>query len=199
MNIKWISWGVLLGGIVVVAAVLAIRYGYEQAQLKAIADAKARELRWAKEAVEEGQTAQSISVHCQEAIPALAADEVCCENIRSLEFALFERDYDPHFDYSPIRSLKNLRHMFFYCTASEPVLEAAKGMESIEELAFELSAPSLDGMEVLATFPNLKRVSFEQVMHREQIEKLETTLPGAELHIPYTEESEAAARAAASP
>ncbi|WP_425398697.1 hypothetical protein [Aeoliella sp.] len=196
MTSKWLWWGI--GCALFVVAALAIRSGCEHARQEALAKAKARELQSAQEAVEEGRASQDVYVSCQEIIPAIAADEACCKNIQSLYFWLLDMDYDPNFDYSPIQKLENLREIHFYCTYSEDVLKAAEGMESIEELGFELSGPSLEGIDLLASFPNLKKVTFEQVMSREEIDKLEATLPGVELGITATEESEAAIRDAAS-
>lgn len=196
MTSKWLWWGI--GCALFVVAAFAIRSGCEHARQEALAKAKAREREAIQYAIERGQKSQQVPVSYQEVIPAIAEDEECCEKVQSLYVSLWDLDFDPHFDYSPIQKLKNLREIYFYCTYSEEVLKAAEGMESIEELGFELSGPSVEGIDLLASFPNLKKVTFEQVMSREEIDKLEATLPGVELGITATEESEAAIRDAAS-
>jgi hypothetical protein len=177
--------------IIPIGLLLAGIYSCQQAIWTSNAQAEAQEVEWVAKAVEEGQSSPQVSVSCQEVLPAIAADPKCCANIEKLYFMTFDLDFDPDFDYSPIKKLSRLEFMFFYCFDSDPVLRAASGMESIEALSFELCGSSPEGLKLLTTFPNLKKVSFTQAMSPEEIELIEETLPGVELVDPYEVESEA--------
>jgi hypothetical protein len=82
------------------------------------------------------------------------------------------------------------RIVFYSCGGADDLLHAMKGMPSVEDLYFEVSGLSDDGVRVLGTFPNLKKVHFEQVIDREREKLLRDTLPGVEVEIPYPEAAE---------
>ena len=135
---------------------------------------------WSARAVEAVREGMPVIVNVYEAIPALAADDLCCQQVTRLNFSILLEPLEEPFDLSPIRKLANLRYMYFYCGDSFPVLQAAAGMESLEELNFELCGSSPEEIELLTTFPNLKKVTYSQCMSQEEIDKLHELLPQVE-------------------
>ncbi|QDU57092.1 hypothetical protein [Aeoliella mucimassa] len=173
-----IALAVFAVGTLLVFGVMLLR----ERSLRAIeADQRARAAKYATSAVAHAKESGNTYVFYWEMLTALAADEECREKVTSLEFSLGREPFDEPFDYSVIRQLTNLKRIYFYCGGSEQALKAAQGMESIEEFSFELCGSSPEEIEMLATFPKLKKVSYSQVMRQSTIDHLKELLPGVDL------------------
>jgi hypothetical protein len=58
-----------------------------------------------------------------------------------------------------------------------------KGSHSIEELSFDTTLLSDEGMKLLASFPNLKRVHFAYIREPSKAKSVREALPGVEVEI----------------
>ena len=82
----------------------------------------------------------------------------------------------------------NLRRLHAYsCTDVENFLSALQASPAIEELSFEASVLTDEGIQLLATFPNLKKVGFQYIADKKQVDLLRATIPNAVVEVEETD------------
>lgn len=108
-----------------------------------------------------------------------ADDPECVSNVTSLQFSMSDLS-DSRFRRT--RDFHQLRGINFYdCRNTDNVLEAVNGMPTIITVYFEVSVVTEDGIRLLATLPNLKKVQFEQIMPPSEVGLLRKLLPNVEI------------------
>jgi hypothetical protein len=137
----------------------------------------------ARHAREEFQRAkagsQTASLWNAELIGMLAADADCIRNIRTLNCGDYELTGPA---VSELKKLVNVRYITFYCSNSDNILAAAKGMPSIEELSFDSTSPSEQSIRSFVHLPNLKKLHFT-FLDGERERLLRKILPEATIEI----------------
>ena len=138
-------------------------------------------------AIKEGRD-DEILIYDAELLAMIVADSDAAERATSLVFS--DVDFSDE-RFAEISELKNLQNVGVYSSQNADVLLMyVEGMESIERMWIETSPIQDDGIKLLATLPNLKKIHFEQAMSAKQIELLEKTLPKVSVDIPFSEEDE---------
>ena len=138
-------------------------------------------------AIKEGRD-DEILIYDAELLAMIVADPDAAERATSLVFS--DVDFSDE-RFAQISKLKNLQNMGVYSSQNADVLlKYVEGMASIERMWIETSPIQDDGIRLLATLPNLKKIRFEQVMSAKQIELLEKTLPKVSVDTPFSEEDE---------
>ncbi len=120
-----------------------------------------------------------------EVINKLAEDEESVEelvelNLNSINF------HDV--DMTPAGKLSKLKTICAYsCTDVENLLSALQGSTSIEELSFDSTLLSDEGIQLLATFPNLKKVYFSYIADKKRVDQLRATIPNVFVEVRQTD------------
>lgn len=135
------------------------------------------------ERVKSGEDGGSIVIHDPALIEMFAKTPECVTSLESLNLSMVDLS-DPRF--RKINQLTGVRKIFLYsCTSADELLMAIKGMPSVEEILFETTPLTEDSIELLTTFPNLKKVRFEQVVTRSSGKRLNKALPNVKVEIPF--------------
>jgi hypothetical protein len=135
-------------------------------------------------AIKEGRD-NEVMIYDAELLAMIVADPDVAEHATSLVFS--DADFSDE-RFSKIRELKGLVNVGVYSSQNaDALLKYLEGMASIERMWIETSPIQDDGIRLLATLPNLKKIHFEQEMSAEQIELLEQTLPNVSVDTPFTE------------
>jgi hypothetical protein len=114
-------------------------------------------------------------------IEMLAGDPECVENLTSLRFDMANLSGP---EVASAGKLVNVEKITFYsCYGAENVLSAMKGSAALEELGFDTTGLSDDGIQLLASFPNLRRVYFAYIHEPSMAKLLRETLPGVDVEI----------------
>lgn len=114
-------------------------------------------------------------------IEMLAGDDDCIKNLKRLNLSSVDLNGPQT---ASAGKLVNVNKIAFYdCVGPEELLKAMKGSPSVEELSFDTTLVSDDGVRMLATFPNLKKVYFSYVNEQSREKLLRETLPGVEIEI----------------
>lgn len=138
-------------------------------------------------AIKEGPD-DEILIYDAELLAMIVADADAAEKATSLVFS--DVDFSDK-RFAEISKLKNLHNVGIYSSRNaDALLKYLEGMASIERMWIETSPIQDDGIRLLATLPNLKKIHFEQVTSKEQIELLENTLPKVSVDTPFTEEDD---------
>jgi len=118
-------------------------------------------------------------------IVMLADDSESAQNLTEFELSMVDfRDQNM----SAAKNLLNVKRIYAYsCHGIENLLSAMQGSPAIEELHFDTTSLSDEGVQLLATFPNLKRVRFNYVSEQERVDLLKSTIPHVTLEIDETE------------
>lgn len=91
-------------------------------------------------------------------------------------------------DMAAVSKLSNVKRVYAYsCHGIENLLSAMQGLPAVEELHFDTTLLSDEGIKLLATFPNLKKVRFNYVAEQERVDLLKSTIPHVPLEIDETE------------
>lgn len=174
------SWrsvvGVALILITLIGVLIVSIYQLHQAEL---ARDQQRRNREAFAEVKSGQS--EVSIHSPDLVAMLVGDEDCIRNLTTVYF--FSADLnDPRF--AEVSKLTNVSDIWIYdCSGVEGFLNSIKGMPSIETLSFE-SIRLTDGLsEKLTSFPNLKKVHFEQELDGKDIDTLRRLVPNATIEV----------------
>ena len=135
-------------------------------------------------AIKEGPD-DEILIYDAELLAMIVADADAAERATSLVFS--DADFSDE-RFAEVSKLKNLQNVGVYSSQNaDALLKYLEGMASIERMWIETSPIQDDGIRLLATLPNLKKIHFEQEMSAEQIELLEKTLPNVSVDTPFTE------------
>ena len=184
------SWRTTLGVLAAVflligLAAWGISVAIEQARQAA---AREKEERVAQ-AFEQSRGFASVQVFRDaELIPLLANDAKSAARLTDLNLSMIDmRDCDV----SAAKQLTNVKRVYFYSThGTDKLLKALEHSPAIETLGFEEADLTDDGIQSLATFPNLKEVRFEQVVDQPREDRIRKLLPGVEVEVPYPEANE---------
>jgi hypothetical protein len=140
------------------------------------------------EKVRAGDDGSGITIFDPLLLEMLASDTDCVANLTTLCFSMADLSSR---EVASAGKLVNVKKIVFYsCHGADDVLTAMQGLPSVEELYFEVSGISDDGVRRLAAFPNLRNVRFEQVIDEQREDLLRETLPGVVIEIPYPEANE---------
>jgi hypothetical protein len=91
-------------------------------------------------------------------------------------------------DMAPAGKLSKLKTIYAYdCTDMENLLSALQGSTSIEEISFDSMLLSDEGIQLLATFPNLRKVYFSYIADKKRVDLLRATLPNAVVTVEQTD------------
>ncbi len=138
-------------------------------------------------AIKEGSD-DEILIYDAELLAMIVADAAAAERATSLVFS--DVDFSDE-RFAEISKLNNLQNVGVYSSQNaDALLKYVQGMASIERMWIETSRLQDDGIRLLATLPNLKKIHFEQVMSTEQMELLEKTLPKVNVDTPFLAEDE---------
>jgi hypothetical protein len=110
----------------------------------------------------------------------LASDPDCIANLKVLHLVSVDTSGP---ESAAAAKLVNVREVGFYGGNADPILAAMKGSPALEAVNFEVSGLSDEGVRTLATFPNLKKVLFQQIVAPEREVMLRKTLPGVVIEI----------------
>ncbi len=135
-------------------------------------------------AIKEGPD-DEILIYDAELLAMIVADPDAAERATSLVFS--DVDFSDE-RFAAINKLVRLQNVGVYSSQNaDALLKYVEGMASIERMWIETSPIQDDGIRLLATLPNLKKIHFEQEMSAKQIELLEKTLPKVSVDTPFTE------------
>lgn len=164
----------------VVAVLSILVYGCYRSEIERMADLDQRTDKMRQELFEKVKHGNSTPwVLDAELLSMLADDPDCVRNVTSLQFSMSDLS-DSRFRRT--REFHQLRGINFYdCRNTDNVLEAVNGMPTIITVYFEVSVVTEDGIRLLATLPNLKKVQFEQIMPPSEVGLLRKLLPNVEL------------------
>ncbi|MBA3482347.1 MAG: hypothetical protein H0T51_11075 [Pirellulales bacterium] len=138
-------------------------------------------------AIKEGPD-DEILIYDAELLAMIVADPDAAERATSLVFS--DVDFSDE-RFAAINKLVRLQNVGVYSSQNaDALLKYVEGMASIERMWIETSPIQDDGIRLLATLPNLKKIHFEQEMSAKQIELLEKTLPKVSVDTPFTLEDE---------
>lgn len=138
--------------------------------------------------VKAGGDGSRISIMDPLLLEMLAEDADCVANLTELSLAMVDIAGKPSL---AAKSLVNVRKIVFYdCVGADELLRALQGSAAVEDIYFEQTYLSDDGVQLLATFPNLKEAHFEDVTDASREKLLKTALPDVNLKIPYPRSAE---------
>lgn len=138
-------------------------------------------------AIKEGPD-NEILIYDAELLAMIVADADAAARATSLVFS--DVDFSDE-RFAEISKLKNLQNVGVYSSQNaDALLKYVEGMASIERMWIETSPIQEDGIRLLATLLNLKKIHFEQEMSAKQIELLETTLPKVDVDTRFSEDDE---------
>ncbi|HEX6962289.1 MAG TPA: hypothetical protein VF175_10510 [Lacipirellula sp.] len=139
------------------------------------------------EDVKSGADGSRLTITDAETLVALASDPDCVANLKTLTLGMV----DLSGDVAAASKLINVERITLYdCQGADNLLAAMKGSPVVEQIHVEVSRLSDEGVRLLATFPNLKKVRIEQVVNKARAELLRSTLPGVKVEIPFPEAAE---------
>jgi hypothetical protein len=119
--------------------------------------------------------ATDVAINSPELIVMLANDKDCINNLRSIYFFMAVMS-DPR--YAQTANLTNVADISFYdCNDLDRFLVTINGMPSLTTLYFESVKLDDDILKSLRSFPNLKKVQFDQILDQHQIEVLAKEVP----------------------
>jgi hypothetical protein len=121
-------------------------------------------------------------------IEMLASDKECIANLKKLSVFSLNLS-DPRI--SAAAKLKNVKSIdILSCSHPDKLLQAMRGIPSVEEVYFETSYLPHIAIDILGEFPNLKRVIVgDQIVSQDLEMLLKERLPGIHLDIPDLETS----------
>lgn len=120
-----------------------------------------------------------------EVIKKLAEDEESAKEL--VEFNLSSIDFQG-VDMTPASKLSKLKTIHAYdCRGIENLLSALQGSASLEELSFDSMVLSDDGIQLLATFPNLRKVYFTYIADKKRVDQLRATIPNVVVEVEETD------------
>ncbi|WP_152101250.1 hypothetical protein [Lacipirellula parvula] len=118
-------------------------------------------------------------------IKKLSEDEESVEEL--VELNLSSIDFHG-VDMTPASKLSKLKTIHAYdCTDIEDLLSALQGSTSLEELSFDSMLLSDEGIQLLATFPNLKKVYFTYIADKKRVDQLRATIPNVVVEVEETD------------
>lgn len=171
----------------IVLAILGLMVGgvFMLAQRERVESAKQRAAKLAEE-FENVKGSDSVRVFLDPTlIEMLAGDSESVQNLTELDLSMV--DFRGH-NMAAAKKLSNVKRMTAYsCHDMENLLSAMQGSPAVEELYFDSTAISDDGVQLLSTFPNLKKVYFGYVGDQDRIDLLKSTIPNVTLEIAETE------------
>lgn len=181
--------GRLIAGAIVASVLAALVIAV---QFKMRSDQRHFELRQAEEreksvrVVQAGDDGENVVVFLDSRlIEMLAADPKCVANLKTLRLDMADLSGP---ETAAASKLVNVRRISFYnCTAANNLIAVMQGSSAVEEIRFEVTSLSDDGVRLLGTFPNLRRVHFQQIVDAERVKLLRRSLPGVELELPDAE------------
>ena len=119
-----------------------------------------------------------------EVINKLAEDKESADEL--IEFNLSSIDFQG-VDMTPVVKLSKLKTIHAYdCRGIENFLSALQGSPSIEELSFDSMLLSDEGIQLLATFPNLKKVYFTYIADKKRVDQLRAAIPNVVVEVEET-------------
>jgi hypothetical protein len=170
--------------ILVAAAALMLYYGSrlnKQEDQRRLGERRQRDLT----SIKEGRGDETF-IYDAEMLALIVADPDAAANATSLVFSNVDFS-DKRF--AEINRLEQLQNVGVASSANvDALLAYMEGMPSIQRMWIKASPLSESGIGLLASLPHLKQVRFEQAMSAEQVELLETTLPGVKIDTPLSEE-----------
>ncbi len=132
------------------------------------------------QAIKSGESQVTVS-QSSKVLFMLADDPECIRNLTSVYFFMTDLS-DPSF--SVTTKLSNVNDIGIYdCQGVTAFIKSIKGFPSINSVYFESVTIDDDLLIALASFPNLKKVRFEQLLNEHQIELLSQTLPDALIEV----------------
>ncbi|MBL9161936.1 MAG: hypothetical protein JNL18_04250 [Planctomycetaceae bacterium] len=120
-----------------------------------------------------------------EVINKLAEDEESAEALVELYLSSINfRDVDV----ASVNKLANVKKVCVYsCSHAENFLRALQGSHAIEELSFDTTVLNDDGFQLLATFPNLRKVRFTYIADKNRVDQLRATIPNVVVEVDETD------------
>lgn len=120
-----------------------------------------------------------------EVISKLAKDEESVEEL--VELNLSSIDFHD-VDMTAARNLSKIKTIYAYdCTDIENLLSALQGSTSLEELSFDSMLLSDEGVQLLATFPNLRKVHFTYIADKNRVDQLRAAIPNVVVEVEETD------------
>lgn len=91
-------------------------------------------------------------------------------------------------DLASAGKLTNVKKVYIYsCSHAEDFLRALQGSHAIEELSFDTTVLNDDGFQLLATFPNLRKVRFTYIADKNRVDQLRATIPNVVVEVDETD------------
>lgn len=120
-----------------------------------------------------------------EVINKLADDEESAEALVDLSLSSINfRDADV----ASVRKLAKVKKVYIYsCSHAEDFLRALQGSHAIEELSFDTTVLNDDGFQLLATYPNLRKVRFTYIADKNRVDQLRATIPNVVVEVDETD------------
>jgi hypothetical protein len=126
-----------------------------------------------------------ILIYDLELLALLVADSETAAKVKSLVFTEVDFSTAPIAEISPLTQLQNVG--FYSCRGADKLLARLQGMSSVQKIWVEMSEITPDGINLLATLPNLKQIRFEQALSDADLALLDETLPRVKVDVPQPE------------
>lgn len=171
-------------GCIVIAGVIVVLLGVSFVGLAILGRNATERQRVARAADQFDKAKGRSSAHIfmePQSINMLAEDQESIERLVELNLSSINfRDSDM----TSVSKLANVKRVHVYsCSHLENFLRDLQGSQAIEELSFDTTVLTDEGIQLLATFPNLSKVHFEYVPDQRSADLLKSTLPDVKLEI----------------